>query len=192
MRLILLGAPGAGKGTQAKRIVAAYGVPQVSTGDILRQAVKEGTELGKKAEGFMKSGGLVPDEVMIPLVEERLGAADAARGYVLDGYPRTLAQAQALDAHLAKKGQPIERVLGLTVTAEAVLERLKQRVTEDGKAIQRADDNPETIRTRLEVYERNTKPLIDYYRTKGLYREIDGRKEISEVWNDIQAVLEAK
>lgn len=192
MRLILLGAPGAGKGTQAKRIVAALGVPQISTGDILRQAVKDGTELGKKAEGYMKSGGLVPDEVMIPLVEERLAAPDAAGGYVLDGYPRTLAQAEALDAHLAAKRQPIAHVLGLAVTADAVLERLKQRVTEDGKAIQRADDNPETIRTRLEVYDRNTKPLIDYYRTKGLYREIDGRKEISEVWQDIQAVLEAK
>jgi adenylate kinase len=192
MRLILLGAPGAGKGTQAKRIVAAFGVPQISTGDILRQAVKEGTELGKKAEGYMKTGGLVPDEVMIPLVEERLAAPDAAGGYVLDGYPRTLAQAEALDAHLAAKRQPIAHVLGLAVTADAVLERLKQRVTEDGKAIQRADDNPETIRTRLAVYDRNTKPLIDYYRTKGLYREIDGRKEISEVWRDIQAVLEAK
>lgn len=192
MRLILLGAPGAGKGTQAKRIVAALGVPQISTGDILRQAVKDGTELGKKAEGYMKSGGLVPDEVMIPLVEERLAAPDAAGGYVLDGYPRTLAQAEALDAHLAAKRLPIAHVFGLAVTADAVLERLKQRVTEDGKAIQRADDNPETIRTRLEVYDRNTKPLIDYYRTKGLYREIDGRKEISEVWQDIQAVLEAK
>jgi adenylate kinase len=192
MRLILLGAPGAGKGTQAKRIVAAYGVPQISTGDILRQAVKDGTALGKKAESYMKSGALVPDEVMIPLVEERLAAPDAARGYVLDGYPRTLAQAEALDKHLTAKKQPVEHVVGLTVTADAVLERLKQRVTEDGKTIERADDNPETIRTRLSVYDRNTKPLIDYYRTKGLYREIDGRQEISEVWKNIQAILEAK
>ena len=191
MRLILLGAPGAGKGTQARRIASAYGIPQISTGDILRQAVKDVTPLGKQAEGFMRSGALVPDEVMIPLVEERLAAGDAAKGYVLDGYPRTIAQAEALDAHLAKLGKPVERVVALTVTADAVLARLARRVTEDGKVENRADDNPDTVRTRLSVYDRNTKPLIDYYRRKGLFTEIDGIRDIAEIWKDIRAVLEA-
>ncbi len=191
MRLILLGAPGAGKGTQAARLVSAYAIPQISTGDILRQAVEDGTPVGKQAEEFMKSGALVPDGIMIPLVEARLAAPDAVRGYVLDGYPRTLAQATALDEHLARLGKPVHHVIGLIVTADSVLERLKHRVAADGKAVQRADDTPETIRTRLEVYEKETRPLVDYYKSKGLFREIDGIREIAEVWSEIQAVLEA-
>jgi adenylate kinase len=191
MRLVLLGAPGAGKGTQAKRIAAAYSIPQISTGDILRQAVKEGTPLGKKAEGYMKSGALVPDEVMIPLVEERLAAPDAARGYILDGYPRTIAQATALDEHLTRQGKPLDRVIGLTVTPDAVIDRLARRVLEDERVERRADDDPETVRTRLGIYERDTKPLTDYYRSQGRLTEIDGVREIAEVWKDIQSVLEA-
>lgn len=189
MRIVLLGAPGAGKGTQARRIASAHGVPQISTGDILRAAVKNGTPLGKKAEGYMNVGQLVPDGLMIELVEERLREADAAEGYILDGFPRTLPQAEALDALVARLGRPIDRVIGLSVSAQDVLARLRRRVTESGEVVQRADDNPETVLERLKVYEAATKPLIDYYRKKGLYTEIDGSREIESVWNEIQAAI---
>jgi adenylate kinase len=189
MRLVLLGAPGAGKGTQAKRIVQAFGVPQISTGDILRDAVRRGTALGKEAEGFMNAGQLVPDRLMIGLVEERLRDGTAAGGYVLDGFPRTLPQAEALDALLVRIGQRLDRVIGLTVTADAVLERLKRRVTESGETIRRADDTPETILKRLDVYEAQTRPLVDFYKKKGLYADIDGGREIEEVWGEIRALL---
>ena len=189
MRLVLLGAPGAGKGTQAKRIVRAYGVPQISTGDMLRDAVGRGTPLGKKAEGFMNAGQLVPDRLIVELVEEKLSGRETAGGYVLDGFPRTLAQAEALDALLARLGQKIDRVIGLAVTADAVIERLQHRVTESGEAIRRADDTPETVRKRLGVYEAQTKPLVDYYKKKGLYAEVDGGRDIEAVWGEIEALL---
>ncbi len=189
MRIVLLGAPGAGKGTQARRIAAAHGVPQISTGDILRAAVAQGTPLGKKAEGYMTAGRLVPDDLMIALVEDRLREPDAARGYILDGFPRTLAQAEALDALVARLGQRIERVIGLSVRDEDVIARLRNRVTESGEAVRRADDTPETVVARLKVYEEATKPLVEYYRKKGLYAEIDGGREIESVWSEIQGLL---
>jgi adenylate kinase len=191
MRIVLLGAPGAGKGTQARRIASARGVPQISTGDILRGAVKNGTPLGKQAEGYMNAGQLVPDELMIQLVEERLRAPDAARGYILDGFPRTLRQAEALDALVSRLGRGIDRVIGLSVSPEEVVARLRRRVTESGEVVQRTDDTPETVMKRLQVYEEATKPLIEYYRRKGLYEEIDGGREIESVWSEIEAVLGA-
>jgi adenylate kinase len=189
MRIVLLGAPGAGKGTQARRIAAAYGVPQISTGDILRAAVAQGTPLGKQAEGYMNAGRLVPDDLMIGLVEERLREPDAARGYILDGFPRTLAQAEALDALTARLGKRIERVIGLSVRDEDVIARLKRRVTESGEVVKRADDTPETVVARLKVYEEATKPLVTYYRKQGLFTEIDGGREIESVWSEIQGLL---
>jgi adenylate kinase len=189
MRIVLLGAPGAGKGTQAKRIVETLGVPQISTGEILRDAVKRGTSLGRKAEGYMNAGQLVPDAVIIDLVEEALAGEGAARGYILDGFPRTLPQAEALDALLARLGQRLDRVIGIAVTREAVLERLKRRVTEGGQVVVRADDTPETVLRRLDVYEEQTRPLVAYYRKKGLYAEIDGGREIEAVWRQIESLL---
>ena len=189
MRIVLLGAPGAGKGTQARRIKGAYGVPQISTGDMLRAAVAQGTPLGKKAEGYMTAGRLVPDDLMIALVEERLRAPDAAEGFILDGFPRTLAQAEALDRLVARLGQRIEHVIGLSVSDEDVIARLRRRVTESGEVVRRADDMPETVVARLKVYEEATKPLVEYYRKKGLYAEIDGGREIESVWSEIQGLL---
>ncbi len=189
MRLVMLGAPGAGKGTQAKRIVRTFGVPQISTGEILRDAVKRGTPLGKKVEVFMNGGQLVPDRLIVDLVEEKLREGGSAGGYVLDGFPRTLPQAEALDSLLERLGQRLDRVVGLQVSAQAVLDRLEHRVTESGETIERADDTPETVRKRLDVYEAQTKPLVDYYKKKGLYAEIDGGREIEAVWGDIEALL---
>jgi len=213
--LILLGAPGAGKGTQAQRLAARFGVPQVSTGDMLRAARREGTPLGKQAEGFMNAGQLVPDEVVIGLVEERLGKADAKAGFILDGFPRTIAQAEALGRVLAKLGRAPLRVIDVQV-AEAVLhDRLGGRLScpkcgatfhvklnpptkAEGQCdncgaqlITRADDRPEAITQRLTEYNQKTAPLIDYYSQAKLLRSVDGVGDLEVVLDRIVRALEA-
>lgn len=212
MNLILLGPPGAGKGTQAKMLTETFGTPQISTGDILRAAVKEGTPLGKQAQAFMDDGKLVPDEVVIGIVTERLQEPDCNQGFILDGFPRTVAQADALQENLRELGKELDRVIALQVDTEALVERLTGRRTCKscgrgyhvkfdppavegrcdacgGELYQRDDDREETIRKRLEVYERQTAPLIDYYRNAGLLIEVDGMQQIEEVRETLLAAL---
>ena len=214
MDLILLGPPGAGKGTQAKMLTEHFGIPQIATGDILRGAVQAGSALGLKAKGFMDAGLLVPDEVVIGIVRERLLQEDCRAGFILDGFPRTVAQADALQSNLTELGRRLDRVVSLTVDADALVERLTGRrtcrscgrgfhLTFDppmvagrcdacgGELYQRDDDREETIRTRLAVYARQTAPLSDYYRTSGLLTELDGMLPIPVVQEQLLAALQA-
>jgi adenylate kinase len=184
-RLLLLGPPGAGKGTQARRLVERLGVPQVSTGDMLRAAVAAGTEVGRRARAVMDRGELVPDEIVIGVAEERLAAADARRGFVLDGFPRTPAQARALDRILTALGTPLERCVALCVDHEELVGRLLRRAEIEG----RSDDNEAAIRTRMEVYDRQTRPLLDYYRERGLLREVEASGTVEEVAKRIEEGL---
>jgi adenylate kinase len=185
MNLILLGPPGAGKGTQGHRLSERYNIPEISTGDILRLAVRQGTPLGREAKSYMDRGALVPDEVMVGIVRERLTQADTERGFILDGFPRTVAQAEAL-AHLSQGQQrPIEHVISIEVPQEELLQRLAGRRQLEG----RHDDTDEAIRHRLEVYKRETAPLIDYYRRQGLLRCIAGVGTIDEIFQRIAVVL---
>ncbi len=177
MRIVLLGPPGSGKGTQAALLTERINVPHISTGDLLRSAVAEGTPLGKKAQSFMDRGELVPDELMLGLIEERLGSADVKPGFILDGYPRNLAQARALDEVLERIEQPAEKALELVVDEEQIVERLARRAEEEG----RSDDNEEVVRNRLAVYREQTAPVSDYYRDKGLLEQIDGIGSIEEI-----------
>ena len=207
MRIILLGAPGAGKGTQADSIKGKYPVAHISTGDILRANVKAGTELGKKAKSFMDAGDLVPDDVIIGLVTERLGEPDTEKGFILDGFPRTSAQAVALDAELSKLGRPLSAALLIDVDSEVIVKRLtSRRMCKDcgyigseadaqcpkcgGEMYQRDDDKPETIKNRLDVYEKSTSPLIDYYRGCDLLVSIDGDRDPNVVYADVKKALE--
>lgn len=212
MNLILLGPPGAGKGTQAKILTQKYSIPQISTGDILRAAVKEQTPMGVKAKAFMDSGALVPDDVVIGIVEERLVKSDCAEGFILDGFPRTVAQADALTRTLAVLGREIEHVLSVEVPREDLLVRLTGRRTcracgrgyhvvfdppkRDtvcdcgGELFQRDDDREETIRRRLDVYEEQTAPLISYYGSESLLRRIDGVGSINEIQDRIASSLD--
>ena len=182
MRLILLGGPGAGKGTQAGFITQRYGIPQISTGDMLRAAVKAGTPLGVAAKKVMDRGELVSDDVMIDVVRERLLQPDAARGFLLDGFPRTVAQAQALETALAGKEMQLSAVVNLSVPEEALLARLASRGAAEG----RADDRPETARERLRVYKEKTEPLEAFYRDKGLLIEVNGVGEIPAIADAIE------
>lgn len=182
MRIVLLGPPGAGKGTQAVVLAERLGVPQISTGDIFRANVGEGTELGKLAKKYMDAGELVPDEVTVAMVEDRLGQADAVRGYLLDGFPRTVAQAEALDGLLTKAEKPLDCVLEIRVPDDHIVDRLSKRVTMvDGKPTQRDDDKPETVRRRLQVYAEQTAPLVEFYSGRGTLRSIDGVGEVDEI-----------
>lgn len=207
MNIVLLGAPGAGKGTQAKMIAEKWQIPQISTGDILRAAVASGTELGLAARKFMDAGDLVPDSVVIGLVKDRLAAKDAAAGFILDGFPRTVAQAEVLDAELASMGKAIEAAVAVNVDSEVIVNRLTSRRTcracgaitsvtagSDcprcgGALYQRDDDNEATVRNRLDVYERSTAPLVDYYRGKGVLTAIDGNRPVAVVFGDVVSVL---
>ena len=214
MKLILLGPPGAGKGTQAKMLMDRFGIPQISTGDILRAAVKDGTPMGLKAKSFMDAGGLVPDDVVVGIVRERLQKADCAKGFILDGFPRTVLQADALKESLLALGKDLDAVVSLDVDVEALVERLTGRRTcRDcgrgfhvkfdpplvsgkcdtcgGDLLQRDDDQELTIRHRLEVYSEQTSPLVDYYRSAGLLTAVDGMQEIGVVQDQVLRSLQA-
>lgn len=214
MQLLIMGAPGAGKGTQAAKIVKKYNIPQISTGDMFRAAIKDGTELGKRAKSFMDAGQLVPDEVTIGIVRERLSKDDCKQGFILDGFPRTLAQAEALTKILDELSTKLTRVLNIHVPSEDLIERaIGRRICKNcgatyhvtfnptktadvcdncgGILYQRADDNEATMKNRLSVYEKSTRPLIDYYKAAGIYSEIDGRQPIDKVTEALFNVLDA-
>jgi adenylate kinase len=187
MRLVILGPPGAGKGTQAKRIADHFGIPAISTGDIFRKNIAEGTELGLLVDSIVKSGKYVPDEVTNDLVRNRLDEADCTPGFLLDGYPRTAAQVDELDAMLASHGVSLNAVLELTVDEDAVVERLLKRAAIEG----RADDTEEVIRHRQEVYAEQTAPLVQVYSERGLLMPVDGMGEVDEVTTRVISALEA-
>jgi len=187
MNLILFGPPAAGKGTQAKRLVNGRGMVQLSTGDMLRAARAAGTELGQKVAGIMDRGELVTDEIVIALIEERLPQAEAAGGAIFDGFPRTLAQAQALDAMLKGRGAKIDKVIRLKVDDEALMKRIEARFAAEG----RADDNPESFKIRLNAYNTQTAPLLPYYEGQGKLTQIDGMAPIEAVARAIDKALEA-
>jgi adenylate kinase len=193
MRLILLGPPGAGKGTQAQHLVAKYGIVQLSTGDMLRAAVKAGTPLGQKVEGIMASGALCPDDVVVSIVEERIAQPDARKGFILDGFPRTVPQAEALDRMLAKHGIVLDAVIELRVNEEALVRRIESRIAEMRKRGEplRLDDNPDVLHKRLIAYRAQTAPLIAYYRDHRLLRSIDGMASIEQVAGAIEEALKA-
>lgn len=185
MRIILLGAPGSGKGTQGEKLVAHYGIPKISTGDALRAAVKAGTELGRKAKSVMDAGQLVANEIVIGIVEERLGQADARKGFILDGFPRNVAQAETLDAMLVRLGQPpIDRAVHLAVADEEIIARLLDRAQKEG----RDDDKEEVIRHRIDVYNAETHPLLDYYAKQGKVAKVDGLGTMDDIFKRIIAV----
>lgn len=191
MRLILLGPPGAGKGTQAQRLVDKHGIPQLSTGDMLRAAVKAETEIGKKAKAVMDAGELVSDAIVNAIVSERIDQPDCARGFILDGYPRTLAQADSVEAMLQDKGLKLDMVIELVVDDKALVGRIVKRAEEAQAAGQpvRKDDNPVVFEERLREYYKKTAPLIGYYHAKGLLAGVDGMASIDDVTRQIEALL---
>jgi adenylate kinase len=191
MRLVLLGPPGAGKGTQAQRLTDRHGIVQLSTGDMLRAAVAAGTPVGLKAKDIMARGELVPDEVVVAIVADRIDQADCKNGFVLDGFPRTPGQAEALEVMLTAKGLKLDGVVELVVDHSALVKRIETRVAEmtaRGEPV-RADDNPEALAKRLSAYTAQTAPLSEHYRKKGLLKEVDGMKTIDEVTESIGRVL---
>jgi adenylate kinase len=188
MRLVLLGAPGSGKGTQATRLRDHFGVPHISTGELLRAAVRAGTPLGTQAKTVMESGALVSDDIVLAILEERLSEGDTDGGYILDGYPRNLAQANALDGLLVRLAQPVERAIQLDVDNELLIARLAGRALAEG----RADDNPESVRKRLEVYDAQTAPVIDYYRHQRKLTSVDGVGSMEDVFSRIVEALESR
>ncbi|HUJ04464.1 MAG TPA: adenylate kinase [Rhizomicrobium sp.] len=194
MNLVLFGPPGAGKGTQAKILQEKRGLPQLSTGEMLRAAIAAGTELGRKCKAIMDSGDLVPDEVVVGIIAERYDAPDCANGAIFDGFPRTIPQAEALDAMLAARGKKIDLVIALTVDDDALIGRAEKRVKETIAAGQkpRPDDTPETVRNRLVVYYNNTAPLLGYYTRQGKVVSVNGMAPIEEVTREIAKVLDSK
>ena len=214
MKIIMLGAPGAGKGTQAKKIAAKYGIPHISTGDIFRANIKNGTELGKKAKTYMDQGLLVPDELVVDLVVDRVNQDDCENGYVLDGFPRTIPQAEALTEALEKMGQKVDFAIDVNVPDENIVKRMGGRRacvtcgatyhmvyaptkkegicdTCGGELILRDDDKPETVQKRLNVYHDQTQPLIDYYTKSGVLKEVDGTVDMEDVFQAIVEILGA-
>jgi adenylate kinase len=191
MRLILLGPPGAGKGTQAQRLVAKYGIVQLSTGDMLRAAVKAGTPLGRQVEQIMASGALCPDDVVVGIIGQRIDQPDARKGFILDGFPRTVPQAEALDRILSDKALDLDAVIELQVDEGALIRRIETRVAEmkaKGEKL-RDDDNPDVLHKRLEAYRQLTAPLIAYYRGHGMLRSVNGMAPIDDVTKAINDVL---
>ncbi len=191
MRVVLLGPPGAGKGTQAQALVARYGLVQLSTGDMLRAAVAAGTPVGLKAKDIMARGALVPDEVVVAIVADRIEQADAKRGFILDGFPRTVPQAEALDRMLAQKGLRVDAVIEFKVDEDILIRRIEHRVEQmklRGEPL-RADDNPQVLKDRLAAYRTQTAPLISYYAGKGMLRSVDGMASVEEVTNSIARAL---
>jgi adenylate kinase len=184
-RLLLLGPPGVGKGTQAQRLVEKLGVPQISTGMMLRDAVAAKTAVGLKAQAVMARGDLVSDDIVIAVAEQRLAAPDARRGFILDGFPRTPGQAAALDAMLDRLGTPLERCIALSVDEDEIVRRLLKRAEIEG----RSDDNEETVRKRLKIYQAQTQPLIAHYSAKGIVRAVDGAASVDEVAKRIEEAL---
>nr|WP_254119304.1 adenylate kinase [Bacillus sp. FJAT-29790] len=212
VNLVLMGLPGAGKGTQAEKIVQKYGIPHISTGDMFRAAIKGETELGLQAKSFMDKGELVPDEVTIGIVRERLSKNDCEKGFLLDGFPRTVAQADALENILTQLGKQINYVINVDVDQDILMDRLtgrrickdcgatyhlvfnppaKEGICDrcDGELYQRADDNEATVKNRLDVNIKQTKPLLDFYESKGYLRNIDGQQEIDKVFSDLDVLL---
>ncbi|MEO5340531.1 MAG: adenylate kinase [Magnetococcus sp. MYC-9] len=212
MNLILMGPPGAGKGTQARRIAERYGVPQLSTGDMLRAAVKAGTEVGQRAKAAMESGGLVTDDIVVGIIADRIGEADCSQGFILDGFPRTVAQAESLDAMLRDRQLKIDHVIDITADTEALVARITGRSTCSqcgegyhalfkkptlaevcdkcgGRLTTRADDNEETVRNRLAVYHQQTAPVIDHYRNGGQFRTVDGMQPMDTVFAQLCEIL---
>ena len=214
MKIIMLGAPGAGKGTQAKLIAEKYNIPHISTGDIFRANIKEGTELGKEAKQYMDKGQLVPDELTVRILLDRVAKEDCKNGYVLDGFPRTIPQAEVLDTEVAKLGDKIDFAIDVAVPDENIIKRMsgrrscpgcgrtyhivhippkKEGICDDcGKElVLRDDDKPETVKSRLDVYHKQTQPLIDYYSKQNILRTVDGTKDMDDVFTAITAFLEA-
>ncbi len=191
MKLILLGPPGAGKGTQARRLEEGRGLRQLSTGDMLRGEIASGSSLGRQAKAVMDAGHLVSDDIMIALIAHRIDQPDCARGFILDGFPRTVAQAEGLDGMLAAKGMHLDHVIELTVDEAILLDRIRTRVAESGGSV-RADDNEEVLKNRLEVYRRQTAPIIPYYRDRGMLKTVDGMQPIDAVSTDIEAILDSE
>jgi len=191
MRLILLGPPGAGKGTQAARLTEKFKIPQLSTGDMLRAAVKAGTPVGLQAKAVMDAGGLVSDEIVCGIISDRIEEADAVNGFILDGFPRTVAQAQALDDMLAKKGMQLDAIVELKVDENALLARIEKRAAETVAAggVVRADDNPESFKVRLTAYRDQTAPVSAYYASRGVLKTVDGMAPIDQVTAALDAVL---
>jgi len=214
MKIIMLGAPGAGKGTQAKMIAEKFGIPHISTGDIFRANIKNGTELGKKAKEYMDKGQLVPDELTVEILLDRVAADDCKNGYVLDGFPRTIPQADVLDKELTKLGDKVDFAINVDVPDENIVRRMSGRRAclkcgatyhiehippkQEGicdkcgsELVQRDDDKPETVQNRLSVYHEQTQPLIDYYNKKNILKSVDGTKDMQEVFSDIVNILNA-
>jgi len=189
LNLVLFGPPGSGKGTQAKTLQERRGLPQLSTGDMLRAAIAAGTDLGKKCKAIMDSGELVPDEIVIGIIAERYDQPDCAKGAVFDGFPRTIPQAKALDAMLKGRRRKIDLVIELKVDDAVLIGRVEQRIKESG-GVARADDTPETLKNRLAVYYKNTAPLIEYYKKQGKLVTVDGMAPIEEVTKAVAAVLD--
>jgi adenylate kinase len=187
MNIILLGPPGAGKGTQAKRLEERYGLKQLSTGDMLRGEVASGSVLGREAKRIMDLGQLMPDQLMIDMIADRIARPDCARGFILDGSPRTVAQAEGLDAMLAAKGLRLDAVVEIVVPEEALVDRIQTRIRETGGS--RTDDSVETPKTRLKVYRDQTAPILPYYRAKGLVRSLDGLEPIDSVTAKLEGAL---
>lgn len=214
MKIIMLGAPGAGKGTQAKQLADAYDIPHISTGDIFRANIKEGTDLGKKAKEYMDKGELVPDELVCDLVVDRIQKDDCSKGFILDGFPRTIPQAEALTEALNKLGDHMDYAIDIDVPDEHIIERMggrrvcvncgasyhivnippkKEGICDrcGSPVVLRDDDKPETVKKRLTVYHEQTQPLIDYYKEQGILKTVDGTQQMEKVFADIKAVVEA-
>jgi adenylate kinase len=213
MNLILLGPPGAGKGTQAKRLAQTHGLVQLATGDMVRAAIASGSEVGRRVKAIYDAGQLVPDDIIIQMIADRIGQPDCARGFILDGFPRTVPQAEALDAMLAERGQALNHVILLEVDEAALVDRIAGRFTCQGcgasfheryrrpqvegvcdvcggtDLVHRADDRPEAVKTRFEVYRRQTEPILPYYRARGILRTVNGMADIDEVTRQIEQLL---